>query len=51
MKVEEGPEVLWNFEKFLVGRDGKVAARFSPDTTADDPKLTSAIETELAKSA
>ena len=41
-------EVLWNFEKFLVGRDGKVAARFAPDVTADDPRLRQAIEALLA---
>ena len=45
----EDPEVLWNFEKFLIGRDGKVAARFSPGTTPDDPSLIDAIEAELAK--
>ena len=49
MKVQDGPDILWNFEKFLVGRDGQVAARFSPDTPADDPKLTQAIDAELAK--
>ncbi len=43
------PEILWNFEKFVVGRDGKVAARFSPDTTADDPALVGVVEKELAK--
>jgi glutathione peroxidase len=43
------PEILWNFEKFLVDRDGKVAARFTPDTTADDPALVGAVEKELAK--
>jgi glutathione peroxidase len=43
------PEVLWNFEKFLVDRSGEVVARFSPDMTPDDPVLTAAIETELAK--
>ena len=41
------PELLWNFEKFVIGRDGKVAARFSPDTTPDDPALTGAIEAAL----
>lgn len=41
------PEVLWNFEKFLIGRDGQPVARFSPDTTPDDPDLVSAIEREL----
>lgn len=45
-----GPaDVLWNFEKFLIGRGGQVAARFSPDVTADDPRLTAAIDAELAK--
>jgi glutathione peroxidase len=43
------PEILWNFEKFIVARDGAVAARFSPDTKPDDPALVSAIESELAK--
>ena len=42
-------EVLWNFEKFLVGRDGRVAERFAPDVAADDPRLTAAIDRELAK--
>jgi glutathione peroxidase len=41
-------DVLWNFEKFLVGRDGHVAARFSPDITADDPRLLAAVEKALA---
>ena len=45
----EDPEVLWNFEKFLIGRDGKVAGRFAPGTTPSDPELVSAIEAELAK--
>ena len=44
-------EVLWNFEKFLVGRDGAVAARFAPDVTPDDPRLLAALEHELAKAA
>ena len=49
MTPTEDPEVLWNFEKFLIGKDGKVAARFSPAITPDDPELVSAIESELAK--
>ena len=49
MTPNEDPEVLWNFEKFLIGRDGKVAARFAPATTPDDPALIAAIEAELAK--
>jgi glutathione peroxidase len=43
------PEILWNFEKFVVARDGRVAARFAPNTTPDDPALLQALEAELAK--
>jgi glutathione peroxidase len=41
------PEVLWNFEKFLIGRDGDVVARFSPDMAPDDDRIVGAIEREL----
>lgn len=47
MTPNEDPEVLWNFEKFLVGRDGNVLARFSPTTEPDDPALIAAIEAAL----
>jgi glutathione peroxidase len=49
MTPTEDPEVLWNFEKFLIARDGSVAARFSPAMTPEDPALVSAIEAELGK--
>lgn len=42
-------DVLWNFEKFLVGRDGRVVARFAPHLNPDDPAVVQAIEAELAK--
>jgi glutathione peroxidase len=45
----EDPEVLWNFEKFLVGRDGRVVARFAPTVSPDDPDLVAMIESELEK--
>ncbi|MEB3753151.1 glutathione peroxidase [Acinetobacter sp. MD2(2019)] len=45
----EPPEVLWNFEKFLVNKQGEVVARFAPDMTADHPEILAAIEAELAK--
>lgn len=45
---EKPADVLWNFEKFLISRAGKVVARFAPDVTADDPALLAAIEKELA---
>jgi len=41
------PEVLWNFEKFVVDRHGKVIARFSPETLPDDPIVLDAIEAAL----
>lgn len=40
-------DVLWNFEKFLVGRDGRILQRFSPDMTPDDPTMVAAIEAAL----
>ncbi|MHA6492745.1 glutathione peroxidase [Pseudomonas borbori] len=40
-------EITWNFEKFLVGHDGRVLARFSPRTAPDDPALIQAIEKAL----
>ena len=43
------PEVLWNFEKFLVNKNGEIVARFAPDITADDPRIVQAIEAELVK--
>lgn len=42
-------EVLWNFEKFLVGKDGEIVARFAPDVTAEDERLIEKVEAELAK--
>lgn len=44
-------DVLWNFEKFLIDRQGKVVARFAPDVAADDPRLLAALEMQLAKEA
>lgn len=42
------PELLWNFEKFLVDRDGSVVARFASDVAPDDRRLISAVEQALA---
>ena len=41
-------DVMWNFEKFLVDRQGEVVGRFSPDTAPDDASLLAAIEAALA---
>jgi glutathione peroxidase len=41
----DGPgDIAWNFAKFLVGSDGRVLARFSPQTAPDAPELISAVE-------
>lgn len=40
-------DIRWNFEKFLVGRDGQVVARFSPRVTPDADEVVSAIESAL----
>jgi glutathione peroxidase len=42
-------DVRWNFEKFLVGPDGAVVARFDPQTDPLDPHLTAAIEKSLPR--
>ncbi|HVZ13714.1 MAG TPA: glutathione peroxidase [Bauldia sp.] len=41
--------VRWNFEKFLVSREGEVVGRFDPDVTPGDPILVAAVERELAR--
>lgn len=40
-------DIRWNFEKFLVGRDGTVIARFSPMVLPDAPEVVAAIEAAL----
>ncbi len=42
-------DILWNFEKFLIGRDGQVVQRFSPDMTPEDPIVMESIKLALAK--
>ncbi|MEW2164021.1 glutathione peroxidase [Streptomyces sp. NPDC007084] len=37
-------DIRWNFEKFLIGRDGSVVGRFSPQTEPESAELVSAIE-------
>ena len=49
MEPTQRPEVLWNFEKFLIDRNGNVAGRFAPDTAPDAANLVEAIEAEIAK--
>lgn len=40
-------DVMWNFEKFLINREGQVVGRFSPDVAPNDARLISAIENAL----
>ena len=47
-KREGANGILWNFEKFLVRRDGSVAARIAPDVAPEDPRVVAKIEFELA---
>ena len=46
---ESATDIMWNFEKFLIAKDGKVVQRFAPDIAPGDPLIVSAIEAELAK--
>ena len=41
------PEILWNFEKFLIDKTGSVVARFAPSIPPNDPAIVSAIEGAL----
>jgi glutathione peroxidase len=49
--LTRGQEISWNFEKFLLNRQGEVVARFAPDVTPNDPLLVAAVERELAPTA
>tara|TARA_B100000214_G_C23773536_1_gene537928 strand:+ start:186 stop:665 length:480 start_codon:yes stop_codon:yes gene_type:complete len=46
-KVEPSGDVSWNFEKFLIGRDGIVIARFQPRIQPTSDKIIAAIEVAL----
>ena len=47
IKQENPADVMWNFEKFLVDRSGKVVGRFAPGIGPDHPQLRQAIEAAL----
>ncbi|WP_405595853.1 glutathione peroxidase [Streptomyces sp. NBC_01410] len=44
----EAGDIQWNFEKFLIGKDGQVVSRIRPRTEPEDPAVTAAIEALLA---
>lgn len=41
-------DILWNFEKFLINKQGEVVARFAPDMTPDDATIIASIKQALA---
>jgi len=41
-------DILWNFEKFLVGKDGSIVARIAPDVPATDERVVKAVEAAIA---
>ncbi|WP_339907068.1 glutathione peroxidase [Symmachiella dynata] len=47
--LKDTGDVKWNFEKFLINRDGKVVARFRTPVKPDAPEVIKAVEAELAK--
>lgn len=51
--IANGPrhdDIEWNFAKFLIGRDGRIIARFGPRVQPDSPEVMDAINTALAES-
>jgi len=42
-------DIMWNFEKFVVGRSGEVVARYAPELAPDDPAHIAANEAELTR--
>ncbi len=47
LTAAEPGDITWNFEKFLIDRNGKVVARFAPAVTPEDPALLEAIDDAL----
>lgn len=48
LAAQTGRAPLWNFHKYLIGRDGKVVAHYSSLTRPDDADLLKALEQQLA---
>jgi glutathione peroxidase len=49
VKPKGAGDITWNFEKFVIGRNGEVVARFKPQTAPDAAEVISVIESELGK--
>ncbi|MCG3148701.1 MAG: Thioredoxin/glutathione peroxidase BtuE [Verrucomicrobiae bacterium] len=41
-------DIKWNFNKFLIGRDGKILQRFDSKAAPESPEVTAAVEAALA---
>jgi len=41
-------DITWNFEKFLIDKDGRIIGRFAPSTLPEDPSIVTAVESTLA---
>lgn len=50
LTAKDGP-IKWNFEKFVIGRNGEIVARFPTATKPDAPEVVKTLEAELAKAA
>jgi len=42
-----GADIQWNFEKFLIGKDGRIVKRYSPKTAPEDPQLRADLQAAL----
>ena len=49
LTAQTGRAPMWNFYKYLVGRDGKVVAAYNSMTKPDDPAFVKALEQQLAR--
>jgi glutathione peroxidase len=48
LSAQTGRQPLWNFHKYLIGRNGKVVANYTSMTRPDDPALLQALERQLS---
>ncbi len=48
-QAEPAGDISWNFEKFVIGKDGRVVGRFKSKVAPDAPELMAAIEHELGR--
>lgn len=47
LDIGEMTDVVWNYEKFLISKDGEIVQRFSPEIEADDARILKAIEVQM----